>query len=296
MPHSPRWLVLHGRRQEALGVLRSLRSEAAAVREEAEIYAQVASASGEGDAHWSELLHGRTLRLLVVGASLQLLQGTIGLPAVILQAPQIFELVGVSKNSFFTAFSSVNFLSTLIAVFCVDRLGRRVLLLSSAVGITMSIFTMGVLGLIFVSKVPVTKENEFGLELSSPAAGWAIAGSALFFIFNFAYGFGPIVWVYISEIFPLRHRSRCFSICTMSNLVVNTIVGQFTPMLLEAVGFWTFMFFGFVCFLGVLMSAWLPETKGVPLESVQRLFDGKAGFGSTAEIQCEGRPGAPAPV
>lgn len=294
MPHSPRWLVLHGRRKEALEVLRTLRSESDAVHEEGEIHAEVVSTRSEGEVAWSELLHGRTLRLLVVGASLQLLQQMVGMGAVLLQAPQVFELVGINKNSFFTAFSILNFLTTFIAVFFTDRCGRRALLVSSAAGMTVSLFIIGALGLAFVSKVPVTKENEFGLEISSLAAGWAIGMSALFFVFNFAYGFGPIVWVYISEIFPLRHRSRCFTVCVMSNFVGNIIIGQFTPMLLEAWGFWTFMLFGVFCCLGVFMSAWLPETRGVPLESVQKLFDGKAGFRSTNEIQLEERQREPA--
>merc|ERR1711920_1192963 len=64
----------------------------------------------------------------------------------------------------------------------------------------------------------------------------------------------------------------------------NFVIAQFTPMLLASIAFGTFYVFGFFCIVGVFLSAWLPETKGVPLENIQKLFDNKAGFMSTAEV------------
>ena len=76
----------------------------------------------------------------------------------------------------------------------------------------------------------------------------------------------------------MRYRARAVGLCTMANWVGNFIVAQFTPVLLDSIHFTIFYIFGFFCVLGVALSSWLPETKGVPLELVGQLFDGKVGF------------------
>merc|ERR1711908_106316 len=86
-----------------------------------------------------------------------------------------------------------------------------------------------------------------------------------------------MVWVYCAEIFPLKHRSRCVGLTTMSNWVGNYSIAQFTPMLLEAVGFGTFFLFALACLAALALAHWLPETKGLQLEQIDRLFDQKFG-------------------
>merc|ERR1712107_388602 len=152
-------------------------------------------------------------------------------------------------------------------------------MLWSSVGMFVACMLMGTFGTIFVEKDVATGEY----LVVNDSARWVITLSTFFFVFNFAYGFGPIVWVYCSEIFPLRYRARCIGVSTMANWLGNWIIAQFTPMLLESIAFGTFYVFGFFCAVSVFLSAWLPETKGVPLESVQALFDGKAGFGGVVE-------------
>lgn len=208
-----------------------------------------------------------------------MLQQLCGMNAFMYFGPNIFESIGFSKKLFTTISTFVNFASTFLAVALADRAVRRKLMLWSSVGMTFACAFMGTAGLLFVSQVP----GEDSWVVSNKAAGWVIAFSAFFFVFNFAYGFGPIVWVYCAEIFPLRYRAWCIGVCTMADWVGNFIIAQFTPMLLESTQFSTFYVFGFFCLLGAFVSAWLPETKGVPLENIQQLFDQKVGFVSTAE-------------
>eukprot|EP00928_Gymnodinium_smaydae_P056792 TRINITY_DN4011_c0_g2_i1.p1 TRINITY_DN4011_c0_g2~~TRINITY_DN4011_c0_g2_i1.p1 ORF type:complete len:549 (+),score=109.55 TRINITY_DN4011_c0_g2_i1:221-1648(+) len=276
LPRSPRWLVQVGRREEALRVLKSIRSEEEAVREEAEIAEEIEKAAADGAPAWSELLHGRAFRLCVLGVTLQFLQQLVGMNAFMYFGPKIFESVGFSKNLFTTINNLVNFLLTIPAVLLADLAGRRQLMLWSSVGMFVSCMLMGTFGLVFVEKDPLSDAYVVG----NSSARWVITLSIFFFVFNFAYGIGPIVWVYCSEIFPLRYRARCIGVSTMANWVGNFIIAQFTPMLLDSIGFGTFYVFGFFCFVSIFLSAWLPETKGVPLELVQDLFDGKAGFGT----------------
>jgi len=279
LPRSPRWLVQIGKREEALRVLHSIRAEEEAIQEEREIQQEIDKARQEGEPAWSELLHGRVFSLLVLGVTLQLLQQLVGMNAFMYFGPKIFESIGFSKNRFTTINNFVNFLSTFPAVLLADLAGRRQLMLWSSIGMFVACMLMGTFGTMFVEKDAATDSY----VVSNDSARWVITISTFFFVFNFAYGFGPIVWVYCSEIFPLRYRARCIGVSTMANWVGNWIIAQFTPMLLDSIQFGTFFVFGVFCFFSIFISAWLPETKGVPLELVQGLFDGKAGFGGVAE-------------
>jgi len=233
----------------------------------------------EGEPAWSELLHGRVFSLCILGVTLQLLQQLVGMNAFMYFGPKIFESIGFSKNLFTTINNFVNFLSTFPAVLLADVAGRRQLMLWSSIGMFLACMVMGTCGVMYVERDAAADAFVVGND----GARWAITISTFFFVFNFAYGFGPIVWVYCSEIFPLRYRARCIGVSTMANWLGNWIIAQFTPMLLDSIQFGTFFVFGFFCFVSIFLSAWLPETKGVPLELVQELFDGKAGFGRVAE-------------
>jgi len=283
LPRSPRWLVQRGNRKAALEVLKTIRTEEEAVQEEEEIFQELEKSRQEGEPAWSELFKGRCARLLVLGIALQTLQQLVGMNAFMYFGPKIFASIGFSKNVFTTINNFVNFLSTFPAVMLADHAGRRSLMLWSSVGMTLACSLMGLMGLLFVTKSENPEEGGEAWEVSNHGAGWVIAISAFFFVFNFAFGFGPIVWVYCAEIFPLRYRARCIGVTTVANWIGNFLIAQFTPMLLEYIQFSTFFVFGFFCFIGAILSAWLPETKGVPLENIQELFDHKAFFSSTAE-------------
>lgn len=97
------------------------------------------------------------------------------------------------------------------------------------------------------------------------------------FVVNFAYGWGPIVWVVCAEIFPLRHRSRCVGLTTMSNWVGNFLIAQMSPVLLETFGFGSFLLFAFFALCALLLACWIPETKNLPLEEIESLFQKKLG-------------------
>merc|ERR1712060_112867 len=286
LPRSPRWLVQRGNRKEALKVLLTIRTEEEAEIEEREIFEELQRSRKEGEPTWSELCRGRIARLLVLGIAMQILQQLVGMNAFMYFGPKIFKSIGFSQNLFTTINNFVNFLATIPAVFLADRLGRRSLMLWSAVGMTLACGLMGLMGLLYVTKVepdPAVPGDEGAWSVSNSTAGWVIAISAFFFVANFAFGFGPIVWVYCAEIFPLRYRARSLGITTVANWAGNFLIAQFTPMLLDAVQFNTFFVFGVFCVMGVLLSAWLPETKGVRMERIQQLFDDRALFQSTAD-------------
>lgn len=250
------------------------------------------------------------LGLLVIGCTVQLLQQLVGMNVFMYYGPVIFGRLGsihaateprlsiltnasiatiattttsnatgcgapLSAGSGFT-FNAingvVNFVSTFPGIWAVDRFGRTLLMKLSGAGMLFSCMMIGILGGIFFEDENAV-EN-YGKD-AVVAAGYAMMGSIYFFVFNFAYGWGPVAWVFCGEIFPMRGRSLAMGLTTMTNWIGNLVIAQLTPPLLKAIGFNSFFLFAAFCALSVALAFFLPETKGVPLEEVPDLFRGK---------------------
>jgi len=267
LPRSPRWLVQHGRQGEALDVLLLLReTEEEAHKELGDIVESYEASMVWGKPRWGELLSGRLLRLLLVGVALQMLQQLVGMSAIMYFGPRLFKNLGWDANVFQFVLNVVNLSATFPSLYLVDKSGRRSLLVWGAVGLIIACSAVGSLGLLMASE---------GTEAA--ALQPVIAAMVFFFVVNAAYGWGPIPWVYCAEIFPLKHRARCSGITTMANWVGNFLVAQFTPVLFETIGFGTFFVFGFNCCVALALGLWLPETRGIPLEQIDAVFDAKLG-------------------
>lgn len=287
LPESPRWLVQRDRQHDALKVLQSLRGDEEAEVECQEIVADHAATKVQGSPNFTELVTGRVGRLLAVGMTLQLLQQFMGMNAFMYFGPRLYGELHFNANMLQAIINLVNFAATFPALFLADRCGRRSLLMSSALGMAVACGGMGIMATMFMTKSPD------GWSVSSETAGIALISMIILFVVNFAYGWGPIVWVYCGEMFPLKYRSWCVAVTTMTNWVGNWVIAQFTPTLLDAFGFWSFFIFGFFALCGLALALWLPETKGVTLEKVSHLFSeklepkhdtrrqpGKLGYGS----------------
>ncbi|CAE7554604.1 ecdD [Symbiodinium pilosum] len=224
MPRSPRWLVQQDRCDEALEALRLVRDDAEAEAELAEIKLSYAEAKALGEPKWSELLHGRPRQLLLIGVTLQILQQMVGMNAFMYFGPRIFADIGFSPTLFQTCSNLVNFLATFPALLLADVCGRRSLLWWSALGMTVACISIASIGSGVMAR--------FTTDLSSDVGRYLVVSMVFFFIINFAYGWGPIVWVYNSEIFPLRYRSQCIATAACSNWVGNYAIAQCTPVLL----------------------------------------------------------------
>ncbi|HZC36900.1 MAG TPA: sugar porter family MFS transporter [Chthoniobacterales bacterium] len=255
LPESPRWLLLHQRKNEALAVL-------ARIRGTREVQAEVDEILGHAEAgagRFSDLVSPSVLRVLFCGVALALIQQVTGINTVIYYAPTIFQEAG-----FHSALSSilatagiglVNVAMTVVSIPLLDRLGRRPLLLTSLSGM-------------FVSLVALP----LGFAIGGGALKWIGVLSLAVYVASFAIGLGPVFWLLISEIFPLRIRGQAASVATMANWLSNFVVSLTFLSLLKSLGdVWTFSLYAALSLAGLWFCfAFVPETKGVPLERIER--------------------------
>ena len=187
-----------------------------------------------------------------------------GINAFMFYCATIFEKAGFEEGS--TSISIligvIQFLATIVSIVLVDRGGRRFLLGVSGLGMGLSCLTMGAYFMI---------DDPAG-ELS-----WLAVSSVSVYIVGFSFGWGPCVWLLMSEIFPVKARGTASGLCVLVNWSCSFVVTKmFSSMisLLTEVG--TFWFFGCVAFLSMAFVYFIiPETKGKTLEEIEAYFQGK---------------------
>ncbi len=268
MPESARWLLKMGRHDEARASLVKVDGPEVADAELAQITADLAAEEREGEASWGEVMSPTLRRALWVGIGLAVLQQVTGINAIIYYANEIFAEAGFTTaeqqaKATLWAVGVVNVLATLIAVAWVDRFGRRPLLLTGLVGMTVSLAAVG------MSFVALDANPD---STTSTTAGGIVTVLALVvFIASFAFSMGPIVWTLISEIYPNRVRGRAISVATAANWLAAFLVAQFFLSLVDAIGeSTTFFLFAALCVVSFVFVWYLvPETKGRSLEEIQ---------------------------
>jgi sugar porter (SP) family MFS transporter len=255
LPESPRWLLLHRRKAEAIKVLTRIRGTQDVTAEVNDILEH----TDPGHGRLADLFSPIVRPVLFCGVALAVIQQITGINTVIYYAPTIFQAAGFHSNE--TAIIAtagvglVNVLMTVVSIPLIDRVGRRPLLLISLSGMALSLAALGL-----------------GFAIGGEALKWIGVLSLAVYIAAFAIGLGPVFWLLISEIYPLNVRGQAASIATMANWLSNFVVSLTFLSLLNALGsVWTFLLYAALSGVGVWFCVrFVPETRGVPLEWIER--------------------------
>jgi MFS transporter, SP family, arabinose:H+ symporter len=266
LPESPRWLI--GRKEDRVGgihVLRLIHPEAseAEIAAKADEIAAVSHESASVGGFWCARLKTPILLAFLIAFFNQL----SGINAVLYFAPRIFELTGLEEKAALlqsVGIGVTNLLFTFVGLWLIDRLGRRTLLYIGSVGY---IASLGCCAWAFFTET------------------YAIVPACIFaFIAAHAVGQGAVIWVFIAEIFPNRHRAQGQSLGSFTHWIFAALLTLFFPSMVTALApGYVFLFF---CLMMVLQLVWVkvmvPETKGRHLEEIEHGFDVK----SPVEIAC----------
>jgi MFS transporter, SP family, galactose:H+ symporter len=267
MPETPRWLAKHGHADAARKVLERIRGTQDVNLEFREIEETLSRADERG--HFSDLMASSVRPALIIGIGLAIAQQITGINTVIYYAPTIIQSAGIPSASgaiLATAgIGAVNVLMTILAMRLIDRVGRRPLLLTGIAGMTVS---LGVLGFVFRTHSPST-----GL-------GWLAMIILMAYVASFAISLGPIFWLLIAEIYPLKIRGIAGGTASGTNWAANLLVSITFLSLVQALGpSWTFWLYGLLAVASFVFAyALVPETKGRTLEEIEKSwrFKGRA--------------------
>ena len=257
LPESPRWLLSKNMKDEAIDVMRKIGGQKLIDVELPEMEKIILDERNKSKASLKDIFKNKTGKIVLIGTLLAAFQQITGINAVIMFAPNIFQETGAAtENSLFQSIvvGLVNFLMTIVALWLVDRKGRKVLLIWGALGMSISLAY-----LFFEFAKPVQN-------------GIAVLIALLVYISFFAASFAPIMWVIISEIYPNRIRGAAMSFSTAVSWLCTFITVYLAPVIQGSLGlhylFGMFSALSILAFFFVLI--WIPETKGKPLEQIER--------------------------
>src|SRR5213080_4633584 len=259
LPETPRWLIRGGHHEVAHRVLVRIRDLGDVNVEIEEIKASLAQQTEGG--HWTDLLRRQVRPALVVGLGLAVFQQITGINTVIYYAPKILQTAGFNSASgailATVGVGVVNVGMTIIAMFLVDRAGCRPLLL---VGIAGMIITLGVLGLSF--------------RYRSGQLAWIAVICLMGYVASFAISLGPIFWLLIAEIYPLKIRGLAEGTAATFNWASNLVVSLTFLTLVEKLGASsTFLLYAFASVASWLFAYYfVPETRGRTLEQIEAFW------------------------
>ncbi len=263
IPESPRWLVINRHEQHAEAVLSRMTGSAAAQIQIAEIKEMIHK---EVKSDWRLLFQPGFRTVLFVGVSLAMLGQFMGVNAVLYYGPVLFEKAGMAQGSsldFQIIVGLVNVFSTILAMWLIDRIGRKKLVY---IGVSGMIVTLVAIAVYFILNAAQQLAPEILLVL------------IMLYIFCCAISICAVIFVLLSEMYPVKVRGAAMSIAGFSLWVGTYLIGQLTPWLLTHLApSGVFLLFAFMC-IPYLIITWklVPETTGKSLEEIeQQISQGK---------------------
>lgn len=248
VPKTPRYLVLIEQEEKAFSILEKINGQ----KKAKEILNDIKSTVHEK----TEKLFTYGVPVIIIGILLSVFQQVIGINAVLYYAPRMFENAGAEGGGMMQTviMGIVNILFTLVAIFTVDRFGRKPLLIIGSIGMAIGAFAVAIC-------------DNIGLKGIIPVL--SIIVYAAFFMMSW----GPICWVLISEIFPNTIRGKAVAIAVAFQWVFNYIVSSTFPPLYEFSPMFAYSLYGIICVIAaIFVWRFVPETKGKSLEDMSKLW------------------------
>ena len=254
IPESPKWLIVNGKLDKASRVLNKIYATSDEVQEE--IKATRESLQGEDKGKWSDLLKPGILLAVLAGSAIAILGQFMGVNAVLYYGPKIFSEAGFDNPMFSTVLVGVvNMVTTILAVFIIDRVGRKQLIYWGVSGMIICLLAIGIY---FAWGTALGLGNAFMLTFF------------LAYVFCCAISISAIVFVLLSEMYPNSVRGRAMSIAGFALWIGTYLIGQLTPVLLGWSQAGTFFLFAVMC-VPYMLIMWkvIPETTGKTLEEIE---------------------------
>lgn len=248
VPKTPRYLVMKGENEQAFKILAKVNG----INRAKTILDEIKATSTEK----TERLLTYGLAVIVIGVMLSVFQQAIGINAVLYYAPRIFESAGAEGGGMMQTviMGVVNIIFTLVAIFTVDRYGRKPLLIIGSIGMAVGAFAVALC-------------DQYGIKGIVPVL--SVIVYAAFFMMSW----GPICWVLIAEIFPNTIRGKAVAIAVAFQWIFNYIVSSTFPALYEFSPMFAYSIYGIICVLAAgFVWRFVPETKGKTLEDMTALW------------------------
>ena len=258
IPESPKWLIVKGKLGKAATVLGKIYASEEEVKDE--ISTTQASLGKDNEGAWSDLLKPGILIAVITGSAIAILGQFMGVNAVLYYGPKIFSEAGFDDPMFSTVLVGVvNMVTTVLAVFIIDRVGRKQLIYWGVSGMILCLLAIGIY---FAWGAQIGLGNGFMLTFF------------LAYVFCCAISISAIVFVLLSEMYPNSVRGRAMSIAGFALWIGTYLIGQLTPVLLGWSQAGTFFIFA-ACCIPYMLIMWkvVPETTGKTLEEIEEYWN-----------------------
>lgn len=295
LEESPRWLAKKDRWEEAIYIIAQIQAngnendeqvliEVEEIKEVVRVEREAATLT------FFDLFKKESLNRTMVGFWAQVWQQLCGMNVIMYYTTIVFQMAGYSGNSNLVASSIqyvINVVMTVPALLFIDRWGRRPLLLIGATLMMTWLFAEAGLFATYGTSVPELNDNtNIRMVVHYKPAAKAIIACSYLFVASFAPTWGPGIWIYCSEIFPLRQRALANGLTAAANWIFNFAIAMFTPVAFTNITWKTYIIYGVFCVaMFVHVAVLFPETKGKTLEEIEQMWEARIPAWRTASWQ-----------